>query len=252
MWLQVHGVEAWSTPSVAIRAAARQARLITSVSRHTRDSALRWCDIDPERVRVLPNTFDPRFGPGLPHEELRRHFGLEGRKVLLTVSRLASSERYKGQDRIIAAMPKILARRPDAIYLVVGDGDDRARLEALARRTGVEAHVRFSAEVSADALPDVYRLADAFAMPSTGEGFGIAFVEAAASGLPVVAGNCDGSVDALAEGALGALIDPGDSEQLVDAIVAALNRGTNDGSLAQRFAFANFAEHVDDIVKHRL
>ena len=252
MWLQLHGVEAWPTPGAAIRRAARRARLITSVSRHTRDCALRWCDIDPARVRVLPNTVDPRFAPGSAPEALRRRFALEGRRVLLTVSRLASAERYKGHDRIIAAMPKILSCRPDAIYLIAGEGDDRARLQALARETGMAAHVRFAGQVSADDLPNVYRLADAFAMPSTGEGFGIAFLEAAASGLPIVAGNRDGAADALADGALGASIDPGDNDGLASAIVRALNRGAGSVSLAQRFMVANFARHVDSLVRHRL
>lgn len=252
LWLQLHGIEAWPTPAAIVRRAAGCASLITSVSRHTRAAALRWCDIDPARVRVLPNTVDPRFAPGAPPHALRRSLALEGRRIILTVSRLSSSEGYKGHDRIIAALPRILARRPNALYLAAGDGDDRERLEALAREKQVAQNVRFAGYVSAEDLPDYYRLADAFAMPSTGEGFGIAFLEALASGLPVIAGDRDGGADAMADGALGALVDPGDESALVDAVVAALDRGAGDASLAQRFAFANFSRLVDSLVRHRL
>ncbi len=90
-----------------------------------------------------------------------------------------------------------------------------------------------------------------FAMPSTGEGFGIVFLEAAASGLPVIAGNRDGSVDALADGALGTLIDPDDRQQLAAAIIAALeSRSPSNNEDVERFASSNFAEHVDEIVRH--
>ena len=252
LWLQLHGIEAWPKPAGFIRRAAARASLITSVSRHTRAAALRWCDIDPMRLRVLPNTVDPRFAPGAPPRALRRGLALEDRRVILTVSRLSSSERYKGHDRILAALPRILARRPDAFYLVVGDGDDRGRLEALAREKQVTQSVRFAGAVSAEELPDYYRLADAFVMPSAGEGFGIAFLEALASGLSVVAGDRDGGADALADGVLGALVDPRDDHPLIDAVVTALDRGAGDASLARRFAFANFASQVDNLVRHRL
>jgi len=251
LWLQLHGIEAWPKPAGIIRRAAERASLITSVSRHTRAAALRWCDIDPARLRVLPNTVDPRFAPGAAPPALRRSLGLEGGRVLLTVSRLSASERYKGHDRIIAALPRILERRPDTFYLVAGDGDDRARLEALAHERLLTDRVRFAGRVSAEDLPDYYRLADAFVMPSAGEGFGIAYLEALATGLQVVAGGRDGGADALADGALGALVDPYDERALIEAVVAALDGGAG-AALAQRFAFANFAALVDSLVRHRL
>ena len=102
----------------------------------------------------------------------------------MTVSRLASSERYKGHDRVIRVLPRILLDHPDTIYLVVGDGDDRPRLEALTLECGVQDKVMFTGPVVADELPDYYRLADVMVMPSTGEGFGIVFLEAMASGIP--------------------------------------------------------------------
>ena len=169
----------------------------------------------------------------------------------MTVSRLAALERYKGHDRIIAALPLIRARCPQVLYLIAGEGDDRQRLETLAQQSGVAQLVRFTGPISPQELQGIYGLADVFAMPSTGEGFGIVFLEAAASGLPIVAGNVDGSVDALADGALGTLIDPNDRLVLADAIVAGLGRGRQGKSLAQRFAYANFAAQVDHLVTSR-
>ncbi len=99
-------------------------------------------------------------------------------------------------------MPDIVAAFPDVVYLIVGGGEDRTRLEALARERTVADHVVFAGTVSADELSRHW-LADLFVMPNTQEGFGIVFLEAAASGLRVVGGNSDGSVDALADGAIG-------------------------------------------------
>ena len=104
--------------------------------------------------------------------------------------------------------PPSLARVPDAAYLIVGSGDDQPRLERLAREAGVGDRVVFAGQVADAELADYFALADVFAMPSTGEGFGIVFLEAAASGLPVIGGNRDGSVDALADGRIGRLVDP--------------------------------------------
>ena len=140
----------------------------------------------------------------------------------MTVSRLASSERYKGNDRVIRALPQVLLKHPETIYVIVGDGDDRPRLEALAAEVGVTEKVRFVGQVKPEELPDHFRLADVFVMPSTGEGFGIVFLEAMATGIPVIGGNRDGSLDPLADGVLGRAVDPDNGEELTSAICTAL------------------------------
>jgi glycosyltransferase involved in cell wall biosynthesis len=199
----------------------------------------------------LPNTFKSQFAARPKRDVLIEHHSLRGRRVLLTVSRLAASERYKGHDRVISILPRVLERSPDVAYLVVGDGDDRQRLEELARTTGVAHAIKFAGHVSQRELPDYFRLADVFVMPSTGEGFGIAFLEAAASGLPVIGGNSDGSVDALAEGKVGTLVDPDDAAQLVGAICNALDHGARrtEPAAVERFGLQNFNAHVDDLVR---
>jgi glycosyltransferase involved in cell wall biosynthesis len=140
---------------------------------------------------------------------------------------------------------------PDAAYLVVGTGDDRPRLERLAGAAGVSDRVVFAGQVPDGDLADCLALADVFAMPSTGEGFGIAFLEAAASGLPVIGGSRDGSVDALAEGRIGRLVDPDAPSEIAAAVVDALTGRHPVPAAAgevQRFAFARFAAHVDALV----
>jgi phosphatidylinositol alpha-1,6-mannosyltransferase len=248
LWVQVHGIEAWHGPSRIHRCAIETASVVTSVSRYTRQRLLQWVRIDPASVKVLPNTVDPRFHPEPMLTRLSDQYDLSGKKVLLTVSRLASSERYKGHDRVIRALPRVLAQHPDAVYLVVGDGDDRSRLETIATKAGVSEQVHFTGLIEADDLPDHYRLADVFVMPSTGEGFGIAFLEAMASGVPVIGGNRDGSVDPLADGELGIAIDPDNEDQLVAAICTALRRSSDTTNRAARFAALNFQRHLEGLV----
>jgi phosphatidyl-myo-inositol dimannoside synthase len=135
---------------------------------------------------------------------------------------------------------------------VVGDGDDRPRLEALAADLGLTERVRFVGLVGSEELPDYFRLADVFVMPSTGEGFGIVFLEAIASGIAVIGGNSDGSLDALADGVLGSPIDPEKNEELVSAINAALCNAPVEASRAKRFDIQFFTEHLGALLKHRL
>lgn len=223
LWLQVHGIDAWERPSRLVQWSVRQADLVTAVSRYTRRRFLSWAMVAPENVKVLSNTFQDRFTPGPKPASLLDRYGLSGKKVLLTVSRLAASERYKGHDQVIKALPAVLAALPDTRYLIAGDGDDRSRLEEHARSMGVADKVIFAGHVAEDELVDHFRLGDVFVMPSSGEGFGIVFLQASACGLQVIAGNRDGSIDALADGALGRLIDPHDQAALADAILAGLD-----------------------------
>jgi phosphatidylinositol alpha-1,6-mannosyltransferase len=107
-------------------------------------------------------------------------------------------------------------------------------------------------EVAGRNLPAYYRLADLFVMPTTGEGFGIVFLEASAVGLPVIGGNRDGSVDALAEGRIGSLVDPDDVTGLAEAIITAFDRKRrrpHDGVETRRLARDNFMRHVDELVR---
>ena len=178
----------------------------------------------PERVRVLPNTVRSTLSPGPRSETTLARFGLSGAKVVLTLSRIDKADAYKGHDRVIEAMAEVRRAEPEALYVVVGDGDGRADLEALAKRQGAGDAVRFLGRLNDDDVLALYRSADAFVMPSMKEGFGIVFVEAAACGLPVIAGNRDGSVDALADGAIGRLVDRLSQDEIAGALIDILRR----------------------------
>ena len=248
LWVQVHGLEAWQPPSGLHRRSVETATFITSVSRYTRRRLLEWAAIDPARVKVLPNTVDPRFQPGPKLGCLLERHAASGKKVLITVSRLSASEQQKGQDRVIRALPRVLVEHPETIYLIIGDGDDRPRLETLAAEFGVAEKVRFVGLVAPEELPDYFRLADVFVMPSTWEGFGIAFLEAMASGIRVIGGNKDGSPDPLADGVFGTIIDPENGDELASAICTALSSAPANASGASRFKAQSFTEHLQALI----
>jgi phosphatidylinositol alpha-1,6-mannosyltransferase len=168
------------------------------------------------------------------------------------VSRLDSRERYKGHDRVIRTLPRVLQQHPDTIYLIVGDGDDRPRLESLAVECGVAKNVQFAGLVPPEELPHYFRLADVFVLPSTGEGFGIVFLEAMATGVRVIGGSQDGSRDALCDGALGTLVDPENIEELTSAILAALDDPVRTGDRTSRFKPDLFTDHLNALLNWSL
>ena len=248
LWVQLYGIEAWQRPGWLRARALRHARLVTVISRYTRARFLEWCGVPSDRVRVLPCTVDPRFTPGPRPLALARRLGVEGRQVALTVARISRGDRYKGHDTVIEALRHLAGRIPDLHYVVAGDGDDRGRLEQLARQHGLEQRVHFAGQVGDSELPDYYRLADVFVMPSAKEGFGIVFLEAAATGLPVVGGNADGSVDPLADGAIGATVPPADPRALAGAIEDALAAARPDAARGSRFALSAFRGHAQALL----
>src|SRR2546427_5837520 len=137
---------------------------------------------------------------------------------------------------------------PDLMYLILGDGDDRIRLQEKARTRGLDRHVNFGGFIPEEQKADHLRLADAFVMAGRGEGFGIVFLEAMACGVPVVGSTLDGSREALRDGRLGLLVDPDDRTALADAIATALAmpKGVPDG--LDYFHVARFAERVQTLL----
>jgi phosphatidylinositol alpha-1,6-mannosyltransferase len=247
--VQTHGIEAWVQLRGAWRRAIERSDLILCVSRYTRRILLGQISIEPERVKVLSNTVGEIFTPGSDFDFRRRH-GWENKRILLTVGRLDARERYKGQDRVIAIMPELLAQGHDIVYLIVGDGDDRIRLEQLARNARVEDRVHFLGGLDADRLVEVYRAADLFVMPSTGEGFGISFLEAMACGTPALGLAAGGAPDALGDGALGKIVK---EENLCAAVgeclrMPLLDRHSLSQAVRARFGRALFQNSVDGVL----
>jgi glycosyltransferase involved in cell wall biosynthesis len=162
-----------------------------------------------------------QFSPGEKPLELLQQYGLQDSSVLMTVARLWSGDIYKGVDVTLRALPSIAQVIPDVKYLVIGRGDDQPRLAKLAIELGVSDRVIFAGFVPTQDLVKHYRLADAYVMPSQ-EGFGIVYLEAMACGLPVLAGDADGSADPLQDGQLGWHVPHRNSTAVAQACITIL------------------------------
>jgi phosphatidylinositol alpha-1,6-mannosyltransferase len=179
------------------------------------------------RMVQLPPGVDPEvFRPGCGGAEVRARLGIDPeRPVVVCVARLKPR---KGQDTLIAAMPEVLEQVPDALLLIVGGGPDRDRLERLVDARGVRPAVHFTGPVPWEDVPPYVDAGDVFAMPCRTrrlglepEALGIVFLEASATGLPVVVGDSGGAPDACRDGETGYVVD-GTSPSAVAARVAEL------------------------------
>ncbi|HEU4533755.1 MAG TPA: glycosyltransferase family 4 protein, partial [Polyangiaceae bacterium] len=219
-----------------------------AVSRFTL-SLLEARGLGPGRARLLYGGVDAgRFRPGPPDPELGARYGLApGDEVLLTVSRLAPR---KGHRVALAALARLAPARPRLVYAFTGEGPrllDGLRAEA--RALGVEGRLRPLGAVPEADLPGLYRLARAFVLLSEGagddvEGFGIALLEAAASGLPAVVARSGGMVEAVDEGRTGLVVPPGDAAAAAEALGALLGDGAAAramGAAARARAEASFS-----------
>ncbi|MBD2165789.1 glycosyltransferase [Calothrix membranacea FACHB-236] len=223
-WAIAHGIDAWNIKNPLLKTALQNADLILAVSCYTRDRLLKEQNLDPDKVFILPNTFDlNRFRPAPKPKYLLEKYKLEAEQpVILTVARLSKLEQYKGYDQILQAIPQIRQLIPDIHYIIVGKGDDRLRIEQLIAKLKLQDCVTLAGFVPDEQLCDYYNLCDVFAMPSKGEGFGIVYLEALACGKPVLGGNQDGAIDALCNGKLGALVNPDNVAEIAQSLMQIL------------------------------
>jgi phosphatidylinositol alpha-1,6-mannosyltransferase len=234
-----HGHEAgWAALPVARRLLRRigdEADVLTYLGEYTRSRMARA--LTPAAAarmsRLAPGVDEKVFHRNTGGDEIRARHGLTGRPVAVCVSRLVPR---KGQDALIHAWPRVLRSEPDAALLLVGGGPYRADLERLAASLGVRRSVVFTGGVSWEELPAHYDAGDVFAMPCRTrrrgldvEGLGIVYLEASATGLPVIAGDSGGAPDAVLDGETG-LVVPGRS---VAGLAAALTGLLADPSRAR-------------------
>lgn len=215
-----HGIETWGRMGGWYGQSLRRATGILPVSSFTRDVISREALVQDACMRVVPNTFrEDMFFPGPKSVELLQRYGLRAdQPVLFTVARLSASERYKGQDQILLSLPLLIREFPNISYLIGGRGDDELRLRQLASDLRVEKQVIFAGYIPETELADHYRLADLYVMPSTGEGFGIVFLESLACGRACIVGNQDASPEAIDQGRLGFIVPPREPEAIATAI----------------------------------
>ncbi len=186
--------------------------------------------VDAARMqRLVPGVDEQLFHPRNrePGDALRREYGLSDRRVIVCVSRLTHR---KGQDVLIRSLPAIRERVPDAALLIVGGGPYRKKLEELVRQERLSRHVVITGSVPWADLPAHYGAGDVFAMPCRSrlagidvEGLGIVYLEASATGLPVVAGDSGGAPDAVVEGVTGHVVNGRSQEQIVNRLVGLLS-----------------------------
>lgn len=239
-------------PRIA-RAAVRGASRVIAISRHTADLAHR-AGAEPTKVAMIPPGIDPPQVAG---------GGREPGATILTVARL--TDRYKGHDVVMAAMPRVIEAVPEARWVIVGDGPLRAELEALAHCHGVADQVTFTGAVTDAERNAWFERSHVFVMPSRlppsggGEGFGIVYVEAGSYSLPVVAGNVAGALDAVRHRETGLLVDPESASEVAQALIDLLvnrdlasNLGRRGSDFAAEFAWPTIAGRVEDVMRAAL
>jgi glycosyltransferase involved in cell wall biosynthesis len=231
-----HGVEVWRPLGWSRGAALRQADLVIGPSADTVQHLISEQHLLPGKVERLPWALDPEFEarvaaaaplsspPGFPRTS----------KIILTVGRWDSTERYKGADTLLAALPQVLKAAPDASLVLVGDGDDRPRLEHLARDLGVSQHAHFLYGLTPEQLFACYANCDVFALPSKGEGFGLVFLEAMACAKPVIGGAHGGIPEIVEDGVTGLLVPHGEAERLAQALESLFNNPSRAREMGAR------------------
>lgn len=257
-----HGIDVWYELSYIKKLLLKKADIILSVSSFTKQKLKDVHGISGKKIKLFPNTIDPFFCfPDLfikPLYLTQRYKLSPEQPTILSICRLSSKEGYKGYDTVIKALPSVIQHYPDLKYIIVGKYDQQEydRVIALAKIEGVSDNILVTGFVSETELTDHYLLGDLFVMPSREEGFGIVYIEAMACGLPVIAGNADGSVDALDNGKLGTLVDPTSPEAVTDAILQNLSKLLDADQkldlqrrVIEKFGFDKFKDRLNSVLE---
>jgi glycosyltransferase involved in cell wall biosynthesis len=244
--LITHGIEVWDRLTPVKTRLLLKADKILAVSNFTKEKIAQIHSIADQKIQLFANTLDPFFHCPKQFDKpaylLERYKLNKHSKVMLTIARLSHSEKYKGYDKVAAALANIKEELPDIQYLLGGkwDEEEKQRMDELVIHLGIEDQVQFIGYISDKELIDHYLVSDLFIMPSKGEGFGIVFIEAMACGLAVIGGNKDGSVDALKNGELGLLVDPDDLPSIEKAILASFSVVRTEKHLLQSKVIESF------------
>ncbi|WP_305039661.1 glycosyltransferase family 4 protein [Frankia sp. CiP3] len=221
-----HGHEVgWAAlpgPRQVLRRIGRSVDAVTYLTDYTKVRLASAFGRHPALARLPSGVDTELFRPEAGRDDIRKRHGLTDRPVVVCVSRLV---RRKGQDMLIKALPAWRRRVPGAALLLVGGGAHRAALARLARDAEVDKHVVMTGPVPWAELPAHYAAGDVFAMPCRTrlaglevEGLGIVYLEASATGLPVVAGRSGGAPDAVLDRRTGIVVDGGDLARVTDAV----------------------------------
>jgi len=213
------------TSRKSIRKNFERAKSIIAISHFTKKKLIEL-GIPERKIVVIHLGVDPaRFNPGLDSSLIRKKYNLEGKKVILTAARLV---RHKGHQNVLKALPQVLKEVPNLVYLIIGKGEEEGALKEIVKDLKLEEKVIFAGEIMEE-LPLYYTACDLFIMPSYEikergdvEGFGIVYLEAGASGKPVIGGKSGGIPDAIINGETGLLVDPLDISQIAGTLIKLL------------------------------
>jgi glycosyltransferase involved in cell wall biosynthesis len=253
VWMVAHGIEVWRPLSFfKKRFVQRFCDKFLCVSSYTQSQMINWHQVDAAKCVVLNNVIDPFIKHPDSFEKpeyLMNRYSLElQNQVIFTLTRLASSEQYKGYEQVIRAVSSLKNRFPKIKYILSGqyDSTEEVRIKQLISTCGVEEQVILTGFLKEKELADYFLLADLFVLPSRKEGFGIVFIEALACGLPVICGNADGSVDAIRNGELGTAINVNDLVQLEKTIAIYLENPitVKERQSLQHLTLRYFNEHT--------
>ncbi len=203
------------------------ARAVIAVSNYTK-TLLVAAGVAETKITVIPNSLHiDDYDLHVSSDLVRRKYGLEKARVLLTVARLT---RRKGHDKVLEALRDLAARYPDLVYVMTGEGSYRQQLHELIREYGLDSCVRFVGFVTHHELEQLYQACEFLIMPSreegsSVEGFGISFLEANLFGKPVIGGNSGGVPDAIIDGVTGFLVDPTNTQDIKEKMVRLLDDG---------------------------
>jgi len=259
----VYGYEAWHpTPHLSTNLCCRGIDSFASIRRLTAERLIAWSGMRNKDYYYLPNCIDEtEYGAAPRDPTLIERFGLAGRKVVMTTGRIDTPayDARKGFDEVIESLPLLVQQVPNITYLIMGDGDDRPRLEKKAKDLGVDNRLAFTGYVAESQKAIYYRLADVFAMPGSNPVFDtypfrFVYLEALACGVPVVAAQPDISErndpDALA---LIIQVDPNNTEAIACGILNALNKaGQGISPVLEKFFYRSFEQHTHKILSEMM
>lgn len=254
--LLAHGIEVWRALNSWQTRFLRKSIEIWAVSNFTSNMLQEKHRIPAKKIKILNNCLDPFFKvpeiKNRPDQLIYKHGIFPSDPILFTLTRLSSTELYKGYDLVLRTLPEILQSHPTLLYFIAGKADpaEQERLEGLIEELGLQNNVILLGFIPESQITSYYQLADVFIMPSRKEGFGLVFIEAAACGTKIIAGNRDGSRDALLNGDLGTLINPDNTDNIKAAILDGLsgsckkNAKSIQKSCLKEFAFTVYKDKI--------
>ena len=252
-----HGLEVWKQLPFIRRTALQRSDLILSPSSDTAQKLFDIQGVAGQKIRKMAWPLSPDFLQMADHsDQLPSPKGFPEGRIILTVAREAKVDQYKGTDALLFAVSKLCGEFSDLNLVVVGAGDDLPRLRKIADDLGISNRVKFLGSLSREEVAASYSRCEIFALPSTGEGFGLVFLEAMAFAKPLIGVACGGVVDVVEDGVNGILLPPDNLSSLVEGLAMLLKDPVRSKKLGQRgavlvrdrYSFEHFQAQLEDLL----